>query len=103
MPRSVRPPQVLGVPGVIGYSEPHFWENSSDKYVGTLRVQVRDCAADTPQLNLMNGSYSSGLSLARWWAQVTHDADEQRVRLFTASIFKKIGVNNFVVQVEKTG
>jgi len=40
---------------------------------------------------------------ARWRAQVTHDADEQRVRLFTASIFKKIGVNNFVVQVEKTG
>lgn len=38
------PLQVLLLEGVQSYSDPHFWSHSTDKWVGTLHVQVKDTA-----------------------------------------------------------
>ena len=68
--------QVLRIPGVIGFSEPHFWEHSPDKYVGTLRVQVGTATrADKP--NQKKGKLTS----------VAQDQSSQSLsmsRIFTA-------------------
>ena len=100
---------MTSIPGVVGYSEPHFWENSSEKFVGTLRVQVRGQAPPgaTPHRPRGGRGWPDPPGACVWPPrrrppQVTHDTDEQRTRMLVASIFKKLGVHNFVVQIEKT-
>jgi Co/Zn/Cd efflux system component len=64
---------VLQIPGVIGFAEPHFWEHSPDRVVGTIRVQVQE------------------------------QADEQTIRRQVTKIYQRMRVRDFVCQVEKLG
>ena len=63
--------QVMSTEGVVGVSQPHFWELSSSHYVGTVKVQV------------------------------AATANEQMVRFHVANLFREAGVRDVVVQVEK--
>lgn len=63
--------RVQKIPGVVGIAEPHFWEQSSERYIGSLKVQA------------------------------TPDADEQKIRILVTNIFKQAGVSSFCLQVDK--
>lgn len=57
--------------GVVGYKDPHFWKFSKDKLVGTIQLKINN------------------------------ETSEQKVLQEVAAIFKKKGVKDFTVQIEK--
>jgi len=64
--------RILGIEGVLGYSQPHVWELKTDHLVGTIKIQVAPTA------------------------------NEQVVRVRAQQVFRDVyGCKEVVVQVEK--
>jgi hypothetical protein len=63
--------KVMAIEGVTAFSEPHFWKHSKDLIVGTLHIQLKE------------------------------DADEEKVRMEAAKIFKKKGVKNMTIEMHR--
>ncbi|KAI9357341.1 zinc transporter 7-like protein [Zopfochytrium polystomum] len=57
--------------GVVGFSNAHFWELSQDKNVGSIKVQV------------------------------TGQADEEKLRMQINGLFRELGINDMVIQLER--
>jgi zinc transporter 5/7 len=63
--------QIRSIPGVIQYSEPHFWANTSDDWVGSIHIVIDSTAS------------------------------EQVVLKQVGKLFKKKGVHQLTVQINK--
>lgn len=63
--------QVAMLEGVVSFSAAHFWELSSNHWVGSIKIHAKG------QVN------------------------EQTIRLQVSNVFKDVGVKNMTVQVEK--
>jgi Co/Zn/Cd efflux system component len=61
----------MSIPGVLGYSKAHFWELQQGQYVGSLVVQV------------------------------DRSVDGQLIQDNVLNVFRQLGVNNVMVQIEK--
>lgn len=63
--------KISSMEGVIGFTQPHFWELCTDTYYGSIKIQAHE------------------------------KANSQKIRIAVTQMFKKLGVRDVVVQVEQ--
>ncbi|KAJ3263722.1 hypothetical protein HDU77_010107 [Chytriomyces hyalinus] len=60
------------MPGVVGYSNPHFWELCQGRVMGTLKIQINAAVCTSPDM----------------------------LRIKVVTVFREVGVTDLIVQIE---